>query len=141
MPTKRTRIQPKVKPPVVEKANKMLEELANRTRKQASEANLSAMLGPKDSTAALVQERKSVHGDWMEQATLAQDLKVQVRAAVEEHHDYHTTFRLPPHQREAIEMILVKISRICAGDPSHADHWIDIEGYARLGRLGHEADA
>lgn len=111
------------------------------TRKEASEAHLAAMLGPKDSTAALVKERKSIHGDWMEQAALAQDLKTSVRTAIKEHYDYNAVYHIPPHQREAIDMILVKISRICSGDPSHADHWIDIEGYARLGRLGHEIDA
>jgi hypothetical protein len=35
-------------------------------------------------------------------------------------------------QREALEMIAHKISRILAGDPHFADHWTDISGYARL---------
>lgn len=35
-------------------------------------------------------------------------------------------------QTYAIDMIAVKLARICAGDPSFEDHWKDIEGYARL---------
>ena len=38
-------------------------------------------------------------------------------------------------------MIAVKISRILTGDPSHADNWHDIAGYATLveRRLNNEA--
>jgi hypothetical protein len=39
---------------------------------------------------------------------------------------------LAPDQREALEMIVVKIARIINGDPNCADSWRDIEGYARL---------
>jgi hypothetical protein len=37
-------------------------------------------------------------------------------------------------QREALEMILHKIGRIVTGNPNEPDHWLDIEGYARLAR-------
>ena len=33
---------------------------------------------------------------------------------------------------EALDMIAHKIGRILAGNPSHADHWHDIQGYAKL---------
>jgi len=33
-------------------------------------------------------------------------------------------------QREALEMICTKISRIIVGDCSHVDHWNDLAGYA-----------
>ena len=29
-------------------------------------------------------------------------------------------------------MIIAKLSRIIYGNPNHADHWIDIAGYAKL---------
>jgi len=32
----------------------------------------------------------------------------------------------------ALEMILLKVARICNGDPYHIDHWRDIQGYAKL---------
>ena len=35
-------------------------------------------------------------------------------------------------QHEALEHIATKIARILSGDPNHADHWNDIQGYARL---------
>jgi len=57
------------------------------------------------------------------QSTIAQALKSLVRSAVDNHSD---------GQIEALEMICVKMARILAGDPDHADHWDDIAGYARL---------
>lgn len=35
-------------------------------------------------------------------------------------------------QREALDMIAHKISRIVSGDPNHFDSWHDIAGYATL---------
>jgi len=34
--------------------------------------------------------------------------------------------------KEAIHMILHKISRIMNGDPDHVDSWLDIAGYAQI---------
>ena len=31
-----------------------------------------------------------------------------------------------------LEMIVHKIGRILAGNPNHLDHWVDVEGYARI---------
>lgn len=39
---------------------------------------------------------------------------------------------LAPDQREALDMIAHKISRIVAGDPDYHDSWHDIAGYATL---------
>lgn len=39
---------------------------------------------------------------------------------------------LSPDQREALEMVAVKMSRIVSGDPNFPDHWHDIAGYAKL---------
>jgi hypothetical protein len=36
-------------------------------------------------------------------------------------------------QREALELIAMKIARILSGDHNYRDHWDDIEGYAELG--------
>lgn len=33
----------------------------------------------------------------------------------------------------AIDMIAMKLARIVCGDPTYADHWRDIAGYAELG--------
>lgn len=86
---------------------------------------------------ALTQMRGSVHGNWMDQARTAQEFKSAARGAI---------LRRPPsiyqpsiqgHHIEAVEMILVKLSRILNGDPNHEDHWDDIAGYAHLGKNGH----
>ena len=76
----------------------------------------------------ILAERDKTHGNWTKQAQLAQSLKNCVRLAQE------PIRTLSKGQMEAIEMILVKISRICHGNPNEPDHWTDIEGYARLGR-------
>ena len=36
------------------------------------------------------------------------------------------------YQREGLEMIAHKISRILNGDPNYDDSWVDIAGYAQL---------
>jgi hypothetical protein len=36
------------------------------------------------------------------------------------------------YQREALDMIANKLSRIVCGDPNYADSWRDIAGYATL---------
>ena len=42
--------------------------------------------------------------------------------------------KLSPAQREALQMIQHKIARILNGDPSYLDSWVDIIGYAELGK-------
>lgn len=84
-------------------------------------------------TVELTDERKSTHGDWKAQALLSNDLKAEM-------HRRPNWQGLSPGQREALDMIAVKISRILSGDPDHADHWDDIAGYAYLGKGGHEQE-
>jgi len=92
-------------------------------------------MSQENETSALLQERKSVHGDWDKQSHIAFKLKKVLRSGVSFELEL-----LTPSQQEAIEMICVKISRIACGDPNHADHWDDILGYAQLGKKGHEHD-
>ena len=40
--------------------------------------------------------------------------------------------KLDPVQLEALDMVVMKISRILHGDPNYADSWVDIAGYAQL---------
>lgn len=79
---------------------------------------------------AITNERKGQHGDWNEQSLCNDSLdKVAHESA-----NYHS---LLPYQRKAVDMILVKLSRILSGNPKHEDHWDDISGYAYLGKGGH----
>lgn len=75
-----------------------------------------------------INERDATHGDWRAQSALAWTLKNQIKTAP----NYEL---LSMGQREALDMICVKISRIVTGNALEPDHWRDIEGYARLGGL------
>ena len=70
----------------------------------------------------LLDSRKQTHGDFVEQFRISQELKEIIR-------DYQFNTLSDVH-KEALEMILMKVSRIVAGDAHHADHWQDIAGYA-----------
>ncbi len=74
---------------------------------------------------ATLDTRKAVHGEFSDHARITQALKDIAREAP-------SWAAMAPIQREAIEMILHKVGRACAGDPHHKDHWHDIAGYARL---------
>lgn len=68
-------------------------------------------------------ERGSRYGSFERQAVIAQELK----AVMSPHYS-----KLAPDQREALDHMAVKISRILNGDPNFHDHWHDLEGYAKL---------
>jgi hypothetical protein len=71
----------------------------------------------------LLDIRPRTHGNFAETAALAQTIKVAIRP--------HAA-RLPPVQQEALDQIAAKLARILCGDANHADHWLDLAGYARL---------
>lgn len=70
----------------------------------------------------ILSERERTHGDWVLQSAFSQKLKHLVTSAE----------GLNASQKEALEMICVKISRICNGNANDPDHWKDIAGYATL---------
>lgn len=72
----------------------------------------------------ILNERNSTHGHWKKQACAA----YMIREAIED----NVAKTLRPYQSEALNMIIVKISRIISGDPNIQDHWEDIAGYATL---------
>lgn len=72
----------------------------------------------------VIESREETHGDYTKQAILAQALKAQIRSNGYE--------KLSMAQRESLDMIAVKISRILNGNPNEPDHWTDIAGYATL---------
>ena len=69
--------------------------------------------------------RQSTYGAFENHAKISQALK----DVMFEHSGWD---RLKPDQREALEMIQHKVARILNGDPTYADNWIDIAGYATL---------
>jgi hypothetical protein len=74
---------------------------------------------------ALLAERGNTHGDYAEHAAITQALKDIMRSTP-------GWTRLNDIMKETLEMHAHKAGRILAGDPTHADHWDDIAGYARL---------
>ena len=70
-------------------------------------------------------EREATHGHYPVQAEFSQDFKEQLRA----HRNWEN---LSYDQRESLELICMKVSRIMHGNPNEPDHWKDIAGYATL---------
>ncbi len=73
----------------------------------------------------ILTERQRTHGDFRLNAKVSQGIKQAIHWGPTE---------LSDEQKEALDMIALKISRICTGDANHPDHWDDIAGYAKLGR-------
>lgn len=74
-----------------------------------------------------LKERGENYGDFMDNARTTQNFKSYVR---KEHKE--TWDGMAYDQKEALDMIFHKISRILNGDPDYADSWVDIAGYATL---------
>lgn len=68
--------------------------------------------------------RGAVYGDFRIQFRVAQQLKDVVYTSCQA--------SLSAAQREILDMIMHKVSRIIIGDPNYLDNWIDIQGYASL---------
>lgn len=72
-----------------------------------------------------LQERVSTHGYFGTNSRITQQLKEQIR-------NEFGYGRLTYAQKESLDMIIHKISRILSGDPKFIDSWRDIAGYAQL---------
>jgi hypothetical protein len=81
----------------------------------------------------ILNERSTTHGKFSANAAAAQKLTSAFRQS-------ERWKSLSEVQREALDLIALKLSRILTGDPHHADHWADISGYAQLvlGELRHD---
>jgi len=71
----------------------------------------------------LTEERETTHGSFSANARVSQELKATIHC---ENSDMTNV------QREAIDMICMKLSRIASGHAHFADHWEDIQGYCQL---------
>ena len=75
--------------------------------------------------AAVLSERGSRYGSLMSNATISQGLKEIL-------HSSSNWEAMPPDMREALDIIVHKISRIVEGDFNYDDSWVDISGYSIL---------
>ena len=73
----------------------------------------------------IIYDRAKTHGDFKKVALMSQQLKSVLAQG-----DNWT--KLTDQQREAIEMICPKLSRIMFGNNHSSQHWEDISGYALL---------
>jgi hypothetical protein len=72
-----------------------------------------------------LNERQSTHGDFEDVARAAQMLKTVIQ-------NQPGWKNLNAMQRESMDMIACKMARILAGNPNFKDHYVDIQGYAKL---------
>ena len=72
----------------------------------------------------ILDQRGSRYGDFIDNATIAQAMKMAAIGNVWADMDADA--------REAIDMICTKISRIVTADWRYVDNWRDIEGFAKL---------
>ena len=79
-------------------------------------------------TQELVSTREKTHGNFLKTALVAGLIKAAFR--------HGPGYREATHvQREALDMIAMKLARIVCGDISFKDHWEDIAGYIALGMM------
>lgn len=77
------------------------------------------------STEALLNTRGTTHGSFADNARNGQRLRAFYRSQP-------SWESMPEIQREALDMIACKLSRILSGQSTFDDHWKDIAGYATL---------
>lgn len=87
--------------------------------------------------ANTLQERGSRYGEFAGHASVTYSLKRVIQGALDSRGK-----ELDDDMLEALDMVCHKIGRIINGDPTYADSWIDIAGYAKLvaDRLEREQD-
>lgn len=77
------------------------------------------------SVTKTLKERGKRYGEFVDNAAIAQELKDTMRVSPR-------WKELEADQKECLDMIASKISRILTGDPTYADNWHDIRGYTKL---------
>jgi Domain of unknown function (DUF6378) len=75
----------------------------------------------------ILVERGKTYARFLDNSTLSQALKVEMWST----NNWRVGI-LAADQKEALELIALKISRILTGNPDHVDSWDDIAGYAML---------
>lgn len=90
------------------------------------EGNLVASLEP-TKVDAILDQRATQYGKFIEGAEVMQTLKQVVRTSIQKRGT-----ALAFDQLESIDMIIHKLGRIINGNPDNVDSWRDIAGYATL---------
>ena len=72
-----------------------------------------------------LDERGRRYGNYLEQTAISNKIKEAMQ-------EIPTYWDMETDQKDALEMIAVKMSRIVNGTPDYSDNWLDIAGYATL---------
>lgn len=80
---------------------------------------------PVEARHPLLETRETTHGSFADNARLSQSLKRAFRAEL-------GWEILTDIEREAMDMIALKFSRILSGKSLSKQHWEDVVGYAKL---------
>jgi hypothetical protein len=83
------------------------------------------MLPPAITMESILEDRRETHGDFTEDAEMAQRLKNIIRQGRNWTH-LHT------FEAEALDNMMTKVARILSGNPHYPDHWRDLQGFPRL---------
>ena len=76
-----------------------------------------------------LDERGKRYGNYLEQTTIIKNIEDAIH---ESGNAGAAWLNMEADQKDALYMIIVKMSRILNGDPDYADNWADIAGYATL---------
>ncbi len=76
-------------------------------------------------TKALLTDRNSTHGSFEDNARVSQGLKEWMRGSP-------GWAKLTDVEREAMDMIALKFSRVLSGKSLEKQHWEDVVGYGQL---------
>ena len=82
-----------------------------------------------DQISQILDERGSRYGSFATHANITMTLKLAIHQHIKDNAKEDT---ITADMVEALDMICHKIGRIVNGDPTYADSWIDIAGYAKL---------
>lgn len=78
-----------------------------------------------DASEALLSERKRTHGNFEDNARVSQSIKRIMR-------EQPGWLSLTDVEREVMDMIALKFSRMLSGRSLEKQHWEDVVGYAKL---------
>ena len=82
----------------------------------------------------ILTEREKTHGIFHESTSMSQSIKDVIKSG-------KNWYKMTDQQKEALEMICLKMARILSGNANYRDHWDDIAGYAKLGGENSPIDA
>lgn len=85
-------------------------------------------------TSEVLAQRGNVHGKFGDNATFHE----YALAGMQSHREGLGWQNLSARQKLALDVIQQKVARILSGDANFVDHWVDIEGYAKLVRINLE---